>query len=165
MMPLFLATYYNSHHRMIGTTPAIAEEDESTHLEIRKKMSEYRNKVKKKKIKFKIGDYVRIKKMKGKFSRGYEEQANEEVFRIHDIKTNMPIPMYILSDYNGNEQIKGSFYSYELVKVNIENKEFKIEKVIKRRRRNGVTEIFVKWKGWPEKYNQWIAEDDVTRRF
>lgn len=164
MMPYFLATYYNSYHRMIGTTPAIAEEDESTHLEIRKRMSEYRNKVKKKKIKFQVGDKVRIKKLSGKFSRGYEEQSNEEIFRIHKIKTNMPIPMYVLSDYDGTEVIRGSFYSNELVKMN-EKEDFKIERVLRRRKRNGVNELFVKWKGWPDKYNQWISEDDVTQRY
>lgn len=165
MMPFFLATYNNSHHRMIGTTPAIAENDESTHLEIRKKMLEYRSKIKKRKPTFKVGDTVRIKRIKGKFGRGYNEQATEEIWRIYKIKTNMPIPMYILMDYDRKNKIRGSFYANELVKVDVENKSFKIERVIKKRKIGGVIQLFVKWKGWPDTYNSWINESDITQTF
>ena len=165
MMPFYLHIYNNSHHRMIGTTPAIAEYNDSTHLDISKKMSEYRSKVKKSRIKFKIGDAVRIKKLEGKFNRGYNHQATRETFRIHAIKHNMPIPMYILSDYNGNEILKGSFYANELVKVDDREPEFKIEKVLKKRTLRGVKQIYVKWLGWPHWYNQWIDESQVTQVF
>jgi len=165
MMPHFLATYNNNHHRMIGTTPAIAENNENIHLDIMKKMSEYRSKVKKRNPKFRIGDLVRIKRIKGKFGRGYEDQATEEIFRIYKIKKNMPIPMYVLSDYDAKEKIKGSFYSNELVKMNPEKEEFKIEKIIRRRRLGDVNQLLVKWKGWPPSYNQWINENDVTQTF
>jgi hypothetical protein len=163
MMPHFIATYNNSHHRMIGTTPAIAEMDFSTHMDIMKKMSEYRDGVKKRKPKLRVGDTVRIKKISGKFGRGYDEQATQEVFRIYKIKTNMPIPMYVLSDYNGEEKIKGSFYANELVKVNASKMEFKIEAVLKKRVKGGIKQLFVKWKGWPDKYNSWINDSDVSQ--
>src|SRR5574343_670256 len=165
MMPFFLATYNNSHHRMIGTTPAIAEHNETTHLGIRKKMSEYRNKIKRKKPIFQIGDTVRIKRIKGKFGRGYDEQATEEIFRIYKIKTNMPITMYVLCDYDRSNYIRGSFYANELVKVNVENKSFKIERVLRKRKVRGVTQLFVKWKGWPDSNNSWINEEDITQNF
>lgn len=163
MMPSFMATYNNSYHRMIGTTPAIAENNPSLHLEILKKMTEYRLKVKKKKIKYNIGDTVRIRRIKGKFGRGYDEQATQEIFKVYKIITNKPIPMYQLSDYNGTEKIHGSFYANELVTVN--KSEHKIEKVLDKRRRNGVTQLLVKWKGWSDNYNSWINESDVTQTF
>ena len=165
MMPFFLTNYNNSHHRMIGTTPAIAENDDSTHLGIIKNMSEYRSKVKKAKIKFNIGDLVRLKKIEGKFNRGYDHQATREYFRVHAIKQNMPIPMYILSNFSGDEILKGSFYANELVKIDSEDRVDKIEKVLKKQTVNGVKQIFVKWLGWPDKYNQWINESEVTQVF
>lgn len=164
-MPFFMTTYNNSHHRMIGTTPAIAEKYKSTHLEIMKKMSEYRSKIKKKQPKFAVGDTVRIQRLKGKFDRGYDEQTTEEIFRIYKIKRNMPIPMYILCDYDKTEKLKGAFYANELVKVNVRDKSFNIEKVLKKKRVGGVTKLFVKWRGWPERYNSWIDEGDVTQVF
>ena len=39
---------------------------------------------------------------------------------------------------------------------------FEIEKVIKTRRRRGVREVFVKWLGYPDKFNQWISASSVS---
>ena len=71
--------------------------------------------------------------------------------------------MYVLSDYSGNEIIKGRFYQNELVKVSGDI--FRVEKVIKRRRYRGKNQLFVKWKGFNESYNSWIDADQVTRTF
>lgn len=162
LMPYFLMAYNNSVHRMIGTTPAIAEFNPSTHLEIRKKMSEYHEKIKRKKIFFNVGDLVRIVKIKGKFDRGYNQRATDEIFKIHSV-VEKKIPMYVLSDFNGEEIIKGSFYAFELVKVNM--KEFRIEKVLQSRTRNGKKEHFVKWRGYGDSYNSWVDDADITRVF
>ena len=163
LMPLFVQTYNHRIHRMIGTTPYEAETNPNCHVEIRKKMTKYYETVKSKKPKFKIGDTVRIQKLKGKFDRGYNEQAIQETFKINEVKTNLKIPMYVLSDYSGNEIIKGRFYQNELVKVSGDI--FRVEKVIKRRRYRGKNQLFVKWKGFNESYNSWIDADQVTRTF
>ena len=162
-LPQLVQTYNNRKHRMIGTTPAIAENDETTHLEIRKLAAKYHETIKSKPIVFQIGDTVRIAKIKDKFSRGYNEQQMLEIYKIKEIKTNNKIPMYVLETYNGDETIVGSFYSFELVKITGDI--FRVEKVIKKRRRNNKLEYFVKWKGFNDNYNSWIDSTDVAQQF
>jgi len=106
---------------------------------------------------------VRVSKLKGKFDRGYNERAKGELFRIHDIKTNMGIPMYILSNYRGTEIIKGGFYAFEITPFTGEV--YRIEKVLKRRRWRGKNQIFVKWADFGDEYNQWINEEDIAQRY
>ena len=162
-LPKLLETYNNRPHRMIGTTPFIAETEPKTHLEIRNLASKYHEKIKKRPVVFKIGDTVRISKLKNKFSRGYNEQQQLEIFKIKEIKTKSIIPMYTLETYNGDETIIGSFYAFELVKVS--GDVFCIEKVLKKRKRNGILEYFVKWQGFNDTYNSWINSEDVTQEF
>lgn len=163
VLPNLLSSYNNRVHRMIGTTPQMAETNTDVHLEMRKKMSAYYSKIKPKTAKYSVGDYVRIAKLKGKFDRGYNERAAREIFKIHAIKTNLKIPMYVLSNYNGNEIIRGRFYQNELTKVS--GDVFRIEKVLKRRRYRGKNQIYVKWKGFDDTHNSWIDENQITRVF
>ena len=163
VLPQLLETYNNRNHRMIGTTPFKAENDESTHLKIRNLAAKYHEKIKKRPVVFKLGDKVRIVKLRSKFSRGYNEQQNQEIFKIKAIKTKSKIPMYVLETYNGDETISGSFYEFELVKVSGEV--FRIEKIIKKRNRRGLQEYFVKWKGFNDNYNSWINSTDVEQEF
>jgi len=156
-------TYNNRIHSSIGVTPFEAENNPNVHLGMRLKMSKYYESVKRKPVKFNIGDKVRIAKLKGKFSRGYEESSNEEVFKIYDIKRKTRIPMYILSDFNETEIIKGSFYSFELTKVT--GDVYRVEKVLKTRQRNGKTEHYVKWRGYNDSHNSWIEDKDIVQNF
>ena len=156
-------TYNTRKHRMIGTSPCIAENDESVHLDMRLRMSKYYEKIKPKKKTLNVGDTVRISKQKGKFSRGYKEQSQLEIFKIYEIKTKSKIPMYYLETYDGSEKIKGGFYDFELTKV--ANDVFRVEKVLRTRKKNNIVEHLVKWKGFNDTYNSWIPADDVTQQF
>ena len=158
-----LHTYNNRKHRMIGTTPTNAENNPNSHLSIRLKLSEYYEKIKPKKRVFNIGDTVRISKIKGKFARGYKEQSNQEIFKIFEIKEKSKIPMYILETYNGTEKIKGAFYDFELTKV--KDGVFRIEKILKTRKKGNIIQHFVKWKGFDDSYNSWIISTDVEQKF
>jgi transposase InsO family protein len=158
-----LSTYNNRKHRMIGVTPFVAENNPNVHLDMRLKMSKYYETIKPKGKKFSIGDLVRVAKIKGKFARSYQEQSNAELFRIHDIKSNKKIVMYVLSNYNGDEIIKGNFYGFELSKVNSDI--FRINRVIRTRRNNNILQHFVNWKGFPDSYNSWVNADDITQEF
>jgi hypothetical protein len=63
--------------------------------------------------------------------------------------------MFELHDKEG-EALRGNFYAKELQKVKAG--EYVVEKVLKKRKRpDGTLEVFVKWEGWPAKYNSWIA--------
>jgi hypothetical protein len=158
-----MQTYNKRKHRMIGTSPINAENNPDSHLNIRLKLSEYYEKIKPKKRIFNIGDTVRISKHKGKFARGYKEQSNQEIFKIYEIKEKSKIPMYLLETYNGMEKIKGAFYDFELTKV--KDGIFRIERILKSRKRGNVIQHFVKWKGFDDSYNSWINANDVTQKF
>ena len=79
--------------------------------------------------KFKVGDHVRISKYKNIFAKGYMPNWSEEVFLISKIKNMVPWT-YVINDLNGDEII-ATFYEKELLKTN--QKEFRIEKIIKRK--------------------------------
>jgi len=121
--------------------------------------------MKKKKLskpyKFKIGDFVRISSGRRTFQRDYEQKWTEEVFIIHKRYLRQGIPIYKIVDYDG-DAVMGTFYSSELQKVSKTREDlFKVEKVLKRRTRNGIKEAFVKWLGYPKKFNSWVKEVDI----
>ena len=83
----------------------------------------YYNKFTKIKPRFKIGDIVRIKLLpKSSFLKGYDVQNNQELFEIHRISTNLPIPMYQIKSIDNPEDgvIKGQFYGHELTMISKE---------------------------------------------
>jgi hypothetical protein len=109
----------------------------------------------------KAGFPKRKKMAKGGIARGYNEQSSQEIFKIVNVKRHFKIPLYVLSNYRGDETIKGSFYPFELVKV--KGDVFRVEKVIKRRKYRGKNQLFVKWKGFDDTYNSWIDGTDVQQ--
>ena len=100
-------------------------------------------------LKFKVGDHVRISKYKNIFAKGYTPNWSEEVFIVSKIKNTVPWT-YVINDLNGKEII-GTFYEKKkLQKTN--QKEFRIEKVIKRKD----DKLYVKWKVYDNSFNSWI---------
>ena len=67
------------------------------------------------KLKFKIGDHVRISKYKNIFTKGYTPNQSE-AFVISKMKNTVPWT-YVISDLNG-EEIFGTFYEKESQKTN-----------------------------------------------
>ena len=115
---------------------------------------EYNEKLNKKDPKFKIGDHVRISKYKNIFAKGCTPNWSEEVFVVSKIKNTVPWT-YVVSDLNG-EEITGSFYEKELQKTN--QKEFRIEKILKRK----CDKLYVKWKGYNNRFKSWIDKKDLV---
>ena len=52
--------------------------------------------------------------MKGPFSHGYGAQYNPEKFKIVDVDTSKPKPLYVLKSTNNNETIEGKFYESDI---------------------------------------------------
>ena len=115
---------------------------------------EYNKDANKKDPKFKFGDHVRISKYKNIFPKEYTPNWSEEVFVISKIKNIVPWT-YVVNDLNG-EEIIGSFYEKELQKTN--QKQFRIEKVLKRKG----DKLYVKWKGYDNRFNNWINKKDLV---
>ena len=104
--------------------------------------------------KFKVGDHVRISKYKNIFAKGYMSKWSDEVFVVSKIKKTVP-RTYVINDLNGQEII-GTFYEKELQKTN--QKEFRIEKVMKRKG----DKLDVTWKGYHNSFNSWIHKKDLV---
>ena len=104
--------------------------------------------------KFKVGDYVRISNYKNIFVKGYMPNWSEKVFINSKIKNTVPWT-YVINGLNG-EEIIGTFHEKELQKTN--QKEFRIEKVIKRKG----DKLYVKWKGYDNSFNSWIDKKDLV---
>ena len=95
--------------------------------------------------KFKVGDHVRISKYKNIFAKVYNPNWSEEIFVTKEIKNTVPWT-YVINDLNG-EEIIGTFYEKELERIN--QQEFRIEKVIKKKG----NKLYVKWKGYDSSFN------------
>ena len=151
--------YNNKKHRGIGNmTPNEIYTKKPTkiqNVDANKKM---------KKLKFKIGDRVRISYSKAVFDKGYYPNYTDELYKIKAIKSKIP-PMYSIEDSTG-EEIKGSFYESEMVKTQQKEDVYLIEKVIETKKINGKKMALVKWLGYkeptwePEKSIQALREFD-----
>lgn len=111
-----LVMSYNSRiHRTTNMTPIRADLDSNQHL-VRKftgiKFGEFANK--RHTPKFSLGDRVRLREYKERFTRGYTKNFTSEVFKIVDINAKMPFTMYKVMALDETEPIKGSFYESEL---------------------------------------------------
>ena len=136
--------YYKTVHKTIKTKPIDVTGDSYT---------ECHEDFNKKDPKFKVGDHVRISKYKNIFAKGYTPNWSEEVFVVSKIKNTVPW-IYVVSDLNC-EEITGSFYEKELQKTSQEK--FRIEKVLKRKG----DKLYVKWKGYDNRFNSWIDKKDL----
>ena len=173
--------YNNSIHRSIGTKPLNVNKGNEDEIRLQQYLLKHRNtipkgeikksvnkipekqkKKKKKKNKkkiysFKIGDTVRISMIKEKFDREYDQKWTTETFTVSHRFLRESIPIYNINDWSG-ERVEGSFYTKEMQSVIVgEDEEYIVEKVVK------VTgkDSFVKWRGWPKKFNSWIPSKNV----
>ena len=137
--------YNNAYHITIKMKPVDVKDN--TYIDFKKDVND-------KEPKFKIGYHVRISKYKNIFVKGYTPNWSEEVFVVSKIKNIVPWT-YVINDLNGKEII-GTFYEKELQKTN--QQEFRIEKVIKRKR----DKLYVKWKGYDNSFNSWIDKKDLV---
>jgi hypothetical protein len=150
-----LHIYNNRKNRITGFNPNTAFKEEN-HLHVLNNLQkQYQIKEKTRKApRFKKDDYVRIRELRQVFARGYQPYFTEEIFKIKKVLQNLPFPRYVLCDYTGDEEIKGSFYEKEITKVTTDT--FKIERIIKKKRVKGKNLYLVKWLGYPSSQNSWI---------
>ena len=104
--------YNNSYHRSIKMKPVDVSKDNETI--VFKTLYGVRDGLSKKTVfKYKVGDVVRISKVRGPFAKGYEENYTHEFFTISECIPRQP-PVYRLKDYDG-DVIQGSFYEEGVV--------------------------------------------------
>jgi len=76
----------------------------------------YNDKLKKWNLFLKIGDKVRLSKLRSSFQKGFRQNFTEEIFEIYQILRYRSPPTYKVKNLSG-EHILGSFYSHDLVKI------------------------------------------------
>ena len=114
--------YDNTYRRTINMKPVDVKDN--AHIDSAKEVND-------KDFKFEVGDHVRISKYKNIVAKGYTPNLSEEVFVVKKVKSTVAWT-YFINDLNG-EEILGTFYEKELRKAN--QQKFRIEKVIKRKRK------------------------------
>ena len=107
------------------------------------------------------GAMVRASSQKTICDKGYMPNWTKEHFTVSQA---LPVirgtkrRVYKLVNYN-NDELKGSWYPEKIQEIT--DNQYRIEKVLKRRTLpDGTKELFVRWEGWPDKYNSWIKETD-----
>ena len=145
-------SYNNTYHRSIGMTPnQVTVENEDV---IRKRL--YGETKILAKWKFNVDDKVRISKARVAFKKGYLPNWSDEIFTVVARIPSDPVT-YELKDLNG-QIVKGKFYEAELQQILKEDDVYKVEKILKKRKRAGKTEYFVKWKGYDDSFNSWTID-------
>ena len=155
----FLTAYNNTVHSTTGKAPS--KINETNVLEVWRRMNSHRQK--QKPVRFSVGQTVRISKEKMKFAKGFEQSYSTEVFKICKVIRRVPQPLYEIEDLQGTP-IEGQFYNEELTPVLVTKQtEFKIDKILKQRTRNGRREYWVKWKGYGPQFNSWILASSLKK--
>jgi hypothetical protein len=114
------------------------------------------------KYKFKVGDKVRVSKLKNVFEKGYFPNWTLEIFTVSACIPRKP-PVYRVKDAQG-EEIQGTFYAEELQKVKVSDDElFVINEILDRKKRNGVEQVLVSWRGYPKSMNSWIPASELVK--
>ena len=114
------------------------------------------------KPKFKVGDIVRISRLKETFNRAYDHQFTMELFKIVAVRKSQGLPVYKIVANEDGEDILGFFYGYELLRAYVpKNDRYRIEKVLKYRGSGPRKQAFVQWFLHPSKYNSWVPASTV----
>jgi len=156
VLPELLKNYNTSYHRTIKMAPL--QVNSTNERKILNKV--FRLSDKTPVFKFSVGDFVRISKVKRTFEKGYTPNWTEEIFKITHRLSRTP-PVYRICDLK-DEEISGIFYEQELLKIDKKPPVRVIENVLKTRKIKGKTDYFVKYRGYPPKFNEWVSS--ITRR-
>ena len=155
----FVRGYNATVHGTTGMAPALVTDSDV--LAIWQRMNARLGKIPIARLKFRVGQHVRISKEKMKFAKGAEQNYSTEVFRIIKVIRRTPRPVYELEDLN-RKIIEGQFYNEELTPVRItKSTEFKIDKILSTRVRRGIREYLVRWKGYGPEFDSWINSASV----
>ena len=106
-----------------------------------------------------VGECVRLSQIKPTFKKGYTIQNSLEILKITRINTTQTPTIYLLEDLQ-REPIKGIFYREELIPTT--PLEFYQIDIIRTKTVAGRKNYLVKWRGYPDKFNPWIDENQLS---
>ena len=150
-------SYNHSIHRTLGCKPV--DVTPANVGEIREKVFK-KQPSNESKSDIKVGDKVRISKVKSIFAKGYLPNWTEEIFTVDSINRKTSPISYKLKDYHG-EVIEGSFYRQEIESIIHDDDDYIVEKVIRTEKRGNEQWCLVKWAGYPSSMNSWVRKSDI----
>ena len=157
-LPKIMEAYNHTKHRSIKMRPVDVTIDTQDiafkNLYHGKSYSEMLNAAKSAKLKYKVGDFVRLKIDKDVFQRGYHQLWSSQAFRVSRIVTSGQVPTYVVKT-SMNQDLDRRFYNRELQKVSPPDNF--IEAVVNKRNRNGITE----YKVTIGDSSAWVPETDI----
>ncbi|KAL3125832.1 hypothetical protein niasHT_005037 [Heterodera trifolii] len=159
----FVRAINHSPNSSIGMCPADVNFQNAEAL--RQKLHNAAENVVRSKPRYRVGDRVRIEKYKHVFQKGYLPRFTNELFKVAEVHSERSPVVYRLRDEH-NEIISGWFYANDLCK-SLEDKQqkmYEIEKILKKKRQNGVDYALVKWKGYSARFNSWIPANSITEK-
>ena len=165
ILPEIIDGYNHSYHSSIKMRPAdVTEKNESAlwkRLYLPPKGDE-KVKVPLKRFKYAVGDIVRVSFLRSKFSREFHQRWSDQLYIIPKRYRREGLPVYKLTNFDGKDEVDGTFYQQEIQKVRIgPDTIYKIQKVIKKKTIKGKKMALVRWLGWEEKYDSWIPVSDL----
>lgn len=164
-LPLLVDTYNKRGHRSLDyMSPDEADRPES---EARvQRITEARfEKVKRKKPEYRVGDIVRLKlespggRRLWYGNRAYAKQFSDELYKIAEVNTRLPIPLYFIRSWSKDVPGKRGYYAGELQPVRGEL--FKVERIVRWRGEAPNRQALVKWTNFDAGHNRWIPEGDI----
>ena len=158
-LQLLLHTYNSRPHRMLGGLSPKEVEADPNNAHVASENEKYLSKFKKKRPKYKKGTLVRIKSEKVTFHKGYRPTFKTEIFKIVQVKDNLPVPLYTLGSLDDQEILIGNFYQFQLTPV--KQTQHRIQQVLKRDKKN--QRSFVRWEGYPERFNSWVEDSSISK--
>ena len=98
-------------------------------------------------FKFKINDYVRLAFSRYTFQRDFQQKWTTEAFKVSERFVKENIPQYKVIDML-NQLVIGNFYKWEIMKTDKEQEFWRVETILKTRKKKGKKEYLIKWEGY-----------------
>ena len=149
-------SYNNTYHHSIAMKPS--QVNLRNEVQVFRRLSPAAH-LQKRRVELKEGDHVRIRHKKRMVEKEHAATWTEEIFTIKEVINKSSPPTFIIEDLLG-EEIEGQFYKEQVQKVQLPTS-FIVEKIHRRRKRKGIIEVLVSWRGYPEKFMQWLPQKDM----
>lgn len=150
--------YNHKYHRSIKMTPHEASQPKRV-LEVYHNLYSSRLKQKKVKPQLRKGDFVRIAREKKKFEKGHYWNWSEAIYQVTRVIPHQ-YPLYKIADIDHQEELEGSFYSWELSKVHKPDT-FKIEYIVDTKGVGASKKHLVHWRGYPVESRSWVLAKNI----
>ncbi len=157
VLPKLVKSYNNSYHRTIKEIPSnVNETNKDIVFRNIYGVANEREYLSKDKAEPKLqsGDKVRRKYELTPMDKSFYPTWSDTVYTIDK---SIKGPMYRLRV--DDEVLPQRFYPEEVQKI--KESAYRIEKIVKRETRNGVSGYIVKWIGYSDRHNSWIPEDSL----